>query len=218
MEQNVLNATDVTKIYLIYQDGKGYKRREIVKLRYMDNKSSYFVGQTLINFMKPKWRAKADIVVYTPDGIYTSTVIIRDVTYAISELMYKLDIPKNWKFKQLRSGSRKVVNLPVEISFTDGLKIKGETFDLAQGGFSLLSTQELDTIHKRFPAKCKIQFPKEEIINFPDGLLEAETLFVRLKPIEKSYELRNHNKLCFKFLKLSSDELMVLKNFLLKQI
>ena len=63
MQQNILRSSDVTKIYFTYTDGKGFNRKEEVTIKYMDKKSCYFVGATISNFSKPKWRAKAKIII-----------------------------------------------------------------------------------------------------------------------------------------------------------
>jgi len=216
MQQNILKASNVTKIFLKFVDGKKCNRKEAVKLRYMDSKSCYFAGQTIINFAKPKWRAKAEIIVYTPDGVYSAVVIMRETDFSLNNILYKVDIPKIWKFTQLRAGSRKKVSLPISIKFNDGLEIKNETFDLSIGGFSILSNQELTTIHTRFACTCRIQFPNDAIINFPEGILETDAMYVRQKPIKDNYELRDYKMLCFRFKKLSADDTMIIKNFLMK--
>lgn len=216
MQQNILKTSNVSKIYLVFIDGKNYRRKEEVKVRYMDNKSCYFVGPTVINFAKPKWRAKTDIIVYTPDGVYSANVIIRDTDFSLSNIFYKVDIPKTWKFTQLRAGSRKKVNLPIKIKFNDGLEIEGETHDLSIGGFSFISNQNLSTVHTRFNCNCQIQFPQDATINFPDGLLKTDAKYVRSKTIVDSYELEGYKYLCFKFVNLSPDYTMILKHFLLK--
>ena len=217
MQQNILKASNVTKIFLKFTDGKKYNRKEAVKLRYMDNRSCYFAGQAIINFSKPKWRAKTEIIVYTPDGVYSTIVTIKETSYSLNNILYKVDIPKSWKFTQLRAGTRKEIALPINVKFNDGLEISGETYDLSTGGFSIISNQELSTIHTRFACICKIQFPKDAIINFPDGILETEALYVRQKPIKEGFDLEEYKMLCFKFKNLSADDTMILKNFLIKQ-
>ena len=216
MQNNILKTSNITKVFLVYQDGKKNRKREPVKVRYLENKYCYFVGEPILNFSKPKWRAKADIVVYTPDGVYTANVIIRDVSFSLREMLYKLDLPKVWKYTQMRVGSRKVVNLPIKITFSDNETIETNTYDLSVGGFSVLDKHSLNTIQTRFECDCSITFPKDAIINFPDGILTTKTKFVRQKPITDDYELRDHSKLCFKFTNLTPDEQMILKHFLLK--
>ena len=216
MQQNILKTSNITKIYLNYVDGKNYKRKEPVSVRYMDDKSCYFVGSTILNFSKPKWRTKAEIVVYTPDGIYNAVVIIRDVDFSLNNLFYKVDIPKTWNFVQLRKGTRKLVNLPVKLKFNDGVEISGETYDLSVGGFSLISETNLNTLQTRFACNCKIQFPNDLVMNFPDGILEVDSMYVRQKNLADSYATENQKLLCFKFLNLSADYNMIIKNFLMK--
>jgi hypothetical protein len=46
-------------------------------------------------------------------------------------------LPKIWNFKQLRSGSRKLVELPVKIKFSDNVEISTVTYDIAIGGISI---------------------------------------------------------------------------------
>ena len=218
MEKNILKTSDVSKIYLKFTDGKNHQRKELVTVRYMDDKHYYFNGRVPTNFAKPKWRAKTDIIVYTPEGVYNANVIIREVNFTLSEILYKVDLPRSWKFTQLRAGSRKKVQLPLTLKFNDGLEIQAETVDLSVGGFSFISKQDLSVIHTRFASNCKIQFPKEGTINFPDGLLEIDTMYVRQKAITDDYELEGHKIYSFKFLNLSPDYKMILKNFLMKII
>ena len=216
MQENILRSSNVTKIFLVYQDGKKLKRRELVKVRYLESKYCYLAGEPILNFKKPGWRAKADIVVYTSDGVYSANVIIRDVNFSLREMLYKLDLPKTWKYTQLRSGSRKVISLPIKITFTDNTIVEIETYDLSIGGFSVLVNQELNTVQTRFPCGCQINFPKESIMNFPDGILDTAARYVRQKAITDDYDLRDHKKYCFKFTGLTPDQQMILKAFLLK--
>ena len=134
----------------------------------------------------------------------------------MNNIFYKVDIPKNWKYTQLRKGTRKFVELPLNLKFNDGVELSGETYDLSVGGFSFNSIHDLSTVQKRFACNCKIKFPNEGIINFPDGELEVDAIFVRQKPILDDYDLRDHRRISFKFLNLSPDYELILKNFLMK--
>ena len=49
MQQNILKTSDITKIFLSFNDGKNYRRKEAVTVRYMDNKHCYFAGDIPIN-------------------------------------------------------------------------------------------------------------------------------------------------------------------------
>ena len=216
MERNILNESDITKIYLAFVDGNGLNRKEPVKLRYIEKKNIFFVGQTLSNFKKPRWRTKASIIAYTPEGVYTASVIIRDTSFSMSEIMYNLDTPKTWEFKQLRAGSRKKINLPVKITFSDGLEIEAETLDLSIGGFSIVSNTRLSTIHRRFNHQCTIQFSKDDYIYFPNRTLNANIKFAREKVVRDEYELEGYSLYGFKFINLSPNVIMNLKGYLIK--
>jgi hypothetical protein len=88
MQKNILNSPDISKIYLKFNDGKKNPRNELVKIRYVDKKSVYFAGQSIINFSKPGWRAKCEIVIYTPDGIYITNVIIQETIFSFQDLFF----------------------------------------------------------------------------------------------------------------------------------
>lgn len=216
MQENILKTSNVTKIYLDFYDGKNRHIKEEVTVRYMDSKFCYLVGGIPINFNKPKWRAKANIIVYTTDGIYKTTVIIRDINFSLSDVVYRLDLPKKWDFKQLRAGSRKKVALPFKIKFNDDFEINANLHDLSVGGFSFVGNYNLSTVHTRFACNCKITFPKDSVINFPDGILDNDAIFVRKKPLITEFGLTGEEVYCFKFLNLSPDYVLILKNFLMK--
>ncbi len=216
MQQEILKSGLISKIVFIYVNGVGLKKREVVTLGYMDKKYCYFKSSNTLNFHKPKWRTKADIIAYTPEGVYETKVIIRDATYSQSEILFEVDIPKTWNFKQLRAGSRKKVELPLKIKFPDSVEIEGTTKEMSIGGFSILAKHNLTSVQKSFPSVCNIQFPKELLINFPDGQLETEVKYVRHKAITDEYDLDGYSVISFKFLKLTEDQKMVLKSYLMK--
>ena len=117
MQQDILKSGLVSKIVFTYIDGVGIKKKENVTLSYIDNKYCYFKANNTIDFHKPRWRAKAEISVYTTEGIYETKVIIRDTTFSQHEILFEVDIPKTWTYKQLRAGSRKNVELPITLPF-----------------------------------------------------------------------------------------------------
>ena len=216
MQKDILRHPNIKKIVLKYTDGKNIVRVEEVVLRFIDKKTCLFVGRILLNFAKPRWRARAVVSVYTPEGIYKSEVIIRGVEYSFSDITYELDIPKDWEFGQLRAGIRKLIKLPVNLKFNDGLEINSETVDLSIGGFSLVTSQQLSSLHTRFECNCKIVFSSELKTNFPNGVLESNAMFVRERFIkDDNDELKNLRVLCFKFKNLSPDKVLILKNFLM---
>ena len=218
MQQDILKNSNFNKIYFCYVDGKNIQRKITVTIKYMDTKSCYFVGEIPVNFTKPKWRTKAEIIVYTTNGKYSTTLIIRDTNFSLQEVVYKVDLPKAWSFSQLRAGTRKKLELPVKIKFNDGLEIEAKTFDVSVGGFSIITKENLSTIHTRFASNCKILFPNDSTLNFPDDILESDCIYVRMKNnINMEFSGSANDKLiCFKFLKLSSEKLLILKKFLMQ--
>ncbi|MCM1004092.1 MAG: PilZ domain-containing protein [Candidatus Gastranaerophilales bacterium] len=213
MQNNILRDSNITKIFLIYTQPNGLKKKVNVKLRYMGDKECYFAGAVTPNFMKPKRKSPVEIFVYTTDGVYKATVKILDTNLNLNEIMYQVEIPKTWNFTQLRQGSRKNVVLPGSLKFNDGFEISFETFDLSVGGFSFLTEEKISSIHQRFSAIGTIEFPAELLINYPDRKLIAEVKFVRNKEdIEGEF---GKTFFAMKFVQLTQDEQMILKNYLL---
>ena len=216
MQQRILKSGMVSKIVFLYTDGIGISKKEVVNFKYMDKKHCYLQCMNSLNFHKPKWRAKATILTYTPEGIYEATVIIRDAVYSQGEILFQVDVPKSWNFKQLRIGSRKPVELPVKIFFPDDIEIEAYTKDISIGGFAIIAKHNLTTVQKNLASTCSIQFPKDLLLNFPDGKLEASIKYVRSKLITDDYELANHSVISFKFLNLNIEQKTILKSYLVK--
>lgn len=213
MQNNILRDSNITKIYLFYTAPNGLKKKVNVKLRYMGDKECYFAGAVVPNFAKPKRKSPVEIFVYTTDGIYQAAVKMLDTTLNLNEIIYQVEIPKTWNFKQLRSGSRKNVALPASLKFNDGHEIKFETLDLSIGGFSFLAEEKISSIYQRFSAIGTIEFPSELIMNYPDRKLVTEVKFVRTKDeVEGEFGKTFY---ALKFVQLTPDEQMILKNYLL---
>lgn len=214
MQQNILRETNITKIYLIYTNSNGIKKKDAVKLSFMDSKECYFATNTSVNFVKPKKKTTAELNVYTTDGVYKTKVTILDTNLSLREVIYNVSIPKTWDFIQLRSSTRKLIKLPVKIKFNDGFEIQASTYDLSMGGVSFFSDQSFSSIYKKISGILTLHLPKTEIINFPDGELIVETKFVR----EKS-EIEDHfgeTLYIFKFVNIPKENELILKNFLMK--
>lgn len=216
MQHDILKSNLVTKIMFTYVDGIGLRKKEQVTLSYMDKKYCYFKSQNTINFHKPKWRTKANITVYTPEGVYETTLIIRDTSYSQHEILFEVDLPKTWSFKQLRAGTRKDVELPLYLRFSDGVEIEGNTREMSIGGFSFISNHTLTSVQKGFPAEVCIQLPKDLIINLPDGKLETQVKYVRHKALADNYEQSGFSAISFKFTNLTEEQKMVLKSYIMK--
>lgn len=214
MQQNILQSSNITKIYLIYVNPQGARKRESVTLRFMDKKECYFAGSYVASFIKPKKKTPAEIQVFTVDGVYKTQVNIFNSNVSLDNVIYEVSIPKSWDFIQLRKSTRKEVALPFDIKFNDGFELSGETFDLATGGISFWTKGHLSSIYQKVPCILTLKLPDNTIINFANGQLTTEAKYVREK---EDYNTHPGEKLyIFKFVKLSMDDEMVLKNFLIK--
>ncbi len=214
MQSNILRNSNVAKIYLFYIEKNGLKKKVSVKLRYMGAKDCYFAGEIIPNFVKQKRKSPVEIFVYTTDGIYKTSSKILDTTVNLNEIMYQVEIPKKWDFKQLRNGSRKPVTLPGSIKIDEEQIINFETFDLSVGDFSFVTETPISTMAQRFPVLTTIEFPSNLLINFPDRKLVKEAKFVRNAEVFEGEF--THHFYALKFLDLTPDEEMILKNYLLK--
>lgn len=212
MQHNILRDSNITKIYLIYQDN-GVKRKYQLKLKFMDSKECYFSSSVPVNFSKPKRKTAANIKVYTQDGIYETDVAILDSQLSLCEVIFEVSIPKNWKFTQLRQSSRKLVELPVSIKYNDGYVIENRTYDLSLGGISFLSDAQIPSIYKKLSGILTLELPKETIINFPDGKMTIEAKFCR--EATDIDEFGDKTLFVYKFIGLSVEDAEILKTFLL---
>ncbi len=213
MQHNILKDSNITKIFLIYVNN-GSRKKETVKLRFMDNKECYFVAPTPVKFEKPKKKIPAELNVYTSDGVYKTKVTLIDTNMSLREVLYEVSIPKSWDFIQLRASSRKLIELPVSIKFNDGYSINATTYDLSLGGISFFSKESISSIYKKISGILTLELPKDTLINFPDGKMTVETKFVREK-----FDIENHfgeQLVIFKFIGMLPDDEMILKNFMLK--
>ena len=212
MQHNILKDSNITKIFLIYVNN-GSRKKETVKLRFMDNKECYFVAPTPVKFEKPKKKIPAELNVYTSDGVYKTKVTLIDTNMSLREVLYEVSIPKSWDFIQLRASSRKLIELPVSIKFNDGYSINATTYDLSLGGISFFSKESISSIYKKISGILTLELPKDTLINFPDGKMTVETKFVREK-----FDIENHfgeQLVIFKFIVMIPDDEMILKNYML---
>ena len=213
MQHNILRDSNITKIYLIYIHN-GARKKETVTLRFMDNKECYFAAPTPVKFDKPKKKIPAELNVFTPDGVYKTKITLLDTNMSLQEILYEVSIPKTWDFIQLRASSRKLVELPVSIKFNDGFTINTTTYDLSLGGISYYTKDSLSSIYKKISGILTLELPKETLINFPDGRMTVETKFVREKSGDEEHF--GEQLVIFKFIGVTPDDEMILKNFLIK--
>ena len=195
----------------MYIDGGATKKIQ-VKLRFMDSKEGYFAAPTPRGFVKPKRKIPAELNVYTTDGVYKTKVTLLDSNMSLNEVMYEVSIPNKWDFVQLRSSSRKEVELPVKISFNDGFLIEAKTHDLSLGGISFISDKPFSSIYKKISGILTLELPKNTLINFPDGKMSVETKFV----LETPFGNFGETLYSFKFIGVKLEDEEILKNFLLR--
>lgn len=213
MQQNILNSPDVTKIIIIYTDGNHTRRKEQVDFLHMDKKTCYLAGSVPNNFTKLGWRTKADIIAYTQNGTYSSTVIIRETTKS-SNLHYKVDIPKAWEFAQRRNSTRKDVDLPVKIKLNDGVEIKTNICNLSNGGFSVIGDYKFTTVQTRFAGVCEIEFPDDDLTDLPNKKFIQDVIYVRQKACTEEYSLQDKTLFSFRFLNMTENNAKFIKKIL----
>ena len=211
MQHNILRDSNVTKIYLMYIDG-GARKKIQVKLRFMDSKEGYFAAPTPRGFVKPKRKIPAELNVYTTDGVYRTKVTLLDSNMSLNEVMYEVSIPNKWDFVQLRSSSRKEVELPLKITFNDGFTIETKTHDLSLGGISFVSKESFNSIYKKISGILTFALPNNVLINFPDGKMTTEAKYVRESEPNDFGEVLYS----FKFCSIKPEDEDVLKNYLLR--
>jgi len=212
MQQNILRDSNVTKIYLAYSD-KGLKKKLLVNLRFMDNKECYFAIPFKAGFEKPKRKTAAELMVYTTDGIYKSSVSIMDTNLSIQDMLFQVTIPTTWNFIQLRQSSRKVISVPVNIKYNDGYKISAKSYDLAVGGVSIYSEERFSSIYKSLPCIVELELPGGSYINIGGMKIVAEGKFIREK--EGTDEYYGKFLYVFRFTCKKNEEKEVLKNYLI---
>ena len=215
MQQNILRDSNVTKIFLTYVDN-GARKKVAVSLRFMDEKECFFGTPMPINFKKPKRKIAAELKVYTTDGIYKSNITLIDTNTSIREVLYEVSIPKTWNYIQMRTSSRKLVQLPITVKYNDGFEIQATSYDLSLGGvsFFLPENKDFSSIYKKINGILSLELPRETLINFPEEKMVTETKFVRE---EENIEDHFGEKLfVFKFINIPNDDFFVLKDFLIK--
>lgn len=214
MQENILRSSNVTKIYLTYVES-GIKQKFEVKFKYMDSKECYFTTPMGINFHKPKNRTPIELSVYTIDGIYKTSVVLRDTTTSIHEILFQLSIPIQWDFVQLRDSTRVEVALNFSIKFNDGFEIKGQTFDVATGGISYYSKAPISSIYKKVSGILTLEFPAKSFITLPGKKLVKEVKFVREKAGSENIYQDLGSLYVFRILSLTPEEAEEIKHFLI---
>ena len=214
MQQNVLKDNNVVKIILVYTVS-GIRKRQQVKLRFMDRKEAFFSAPNK-SFIKPKNKTNVEIACYTPDGVYRSNVTLNDTIQSMNEVLFSVSIPYMWRLSQMRASSRKKTELPVSIKFNDGFEISANTSDVSLGGVSFYTSQPVPSIYKQLTGVLSLKLPKETVINFPNGQMKCEARYQREKEADDFFGIEARMMYVFKFLTMTNDDIVVLKNYLLR--
>jgi len=213
MQFNILKDSGVVKITLTYMV-TGIRKKVQVRMRFMDKKECYFAMENR-GFVKPKNKTNVEIACYTPDGVYKSNVTLMDTVTSMNEILFSVSIPYIWKLSQMRMSSRKQVKLPVKIRFNDGFEITAHTHDVSLGGISFYSEQAIPSVYKQLTCALSMQLPRDTVINFANGQMVCEARYQREKEDEALGFLSTSILYVFKFLTMTNDDIVVLKNYLL---
>ena len=208
MQQNVLRNSGVTNIYLVSTETNNIFKYP-VKLRYMDDVSCYFAAKLPSNYSKPIDNTDVQIVVYTTDGLYKNSTVIKSSTASVQEVVFETGIPKVWEFEQMRKSSRFIVNFPIEIYFSDSSVLESQTYDISTGGVSLYLNNEILEQNKANKVNLVINIPSDVIMTTPNRKLNFEAEIIR--------ETKEENKIfyVFKFININPENQLALKNILM---
>ncbi len=213
MEKNILETIIISKIHIVCTVNN-IKKKYPVKFRYQDSKLSFFAGELPTNFVKPKKKIPAEIVVYTPNGVYKSDTVLMDCNMTFNEMLYTVKTCTRWDFIQLRRSTRKMTELPLTLKFNDGFEIKTTSYDLSLGGISFFSSTKISSIYTKISGILTIEMPKEVSYEYPDGKIVVEAKYVRaLEEINGHF---GETLYMWKFMNLPAELEENLKYFLIK--
>lgn len=212
MQTNILKSSDVTSIYLIYTEN--YVRKKYsARVRFLDTKECYLSTEIPANFTKPKKKQDAEVVAYTEDGVYKAQVKIMDTTYSGQELMYITELPAQWKYTQLRQSTRKKVSAPFKMTFNDGYSLEAEIYDISLGGISFYLDSDISDLYKKLNGIIKIELPSNSYANINTTIIKTEVRFLRMHTNKNN---PNDSRFVYKFLGLTDNNYMDLKNYLIR--
>jgi hypothetical protein len=199
---NVLKEVSISKIEMIYDDDGGKKHRE-VSLGYYDEEICYFSLNTDLNFLLPKLKSEAEILVYSPDGIFKSVVKFLRINKSVGKVLFEVTAPAKWDFIQRRKNLRKQIPLPVSIKYEDGFEITTRVNDISAGGLTVYKTGAFSGIYQKLEADISIEFPEGVILHMNDNIVHTKARCVRVEE-----NLPGHfgeNLVAYEFIHLNSD-------------
>lgn len=211
MTLDVFTLSNIERICIKYNDGKGQPVKVNVVLNHIDDKHCFLSTNLLTNFSKPRWWAPVEVFVYTSSGVYQGKAKIRAVNILLKKINYKIDIPKTWEYSQFRKSNRKKCQFPAKITFTDDTIIEASIKEINLAGFAIQTNQIFTTIQKKFPSTCEIRMKiDEENIE----TLTQSIMYVREKDMKDEEYYETIHLACFKFLNISDKNLAILKKYI----
>ena len=212
----IMAGKDIIKIFVEYTGCDKEKKIKRVKSKYFTSETSYFVLDVLKEkFIKPKPRTKLKIIIYTPDGVYSAMVKILDADVLSRQPIFEVETPKEWKFQQLRFGTRKDIELPVKITFGDDSVLECYTKNISVSGFSLYSQKALLENQKKIPANCEIELLGDALEDGLNNIFNARLKFVRQTLVKDDYFYDGYYLIAFKFFNPPKKQFEKLKKYLL---
>ena len=201
-------------IYITYVNKNSIRKRYSAKLMFTEKGKYYFRTEFTPDFVPPKKNIEVEIHVYTPNGIYTTVSKLKNFDKNYDGIMYEIQSSEDWRLIQMRKSSRKKVKLPVTIKLSSEEKMEIVTEDLALGGISFFSKQNISSLDKKLPGILTLTLPENTIPNFETGTLNVGTKFVReIANVEGHFGEILYS---FKFMNLSKIDENILKEFLIK--
>ena len=210
MKYNILTETDILKIFLCYTSD-GIRKKIAVNINFTDDEECYLLSPILPNFKKPQQNIMAEIMVCMPNGVFKAQTSLIDVTVNINSIIYKLVLPKNWNFVQLRESTRVKTNFPFVIKYEDGFKINDFTYDVSLGGISFLTNKSINSIYKKLKALISIKVPLDTSNDPSIKNIECTCSFVR----EKENFAENKVLLVYKLENLTETQITTIKGYLI---
>lgn len=212
MSNNIFYRLNVIKVVLFYTNATSMKKRVIVSPKDADGKHLFFLGDAQFGVIKPKKNSSTDVYMYTPTGIYKSTVNLVDTISDLYGTLYKLEAPKTWNCLQFRTSPRKNAELVGILKLNDESEIEVEVCNLSETGFAFWTDEPISALNQRFPCIAALEFPGNQ--DQTDKVLLTEASFVRT---QEGSDVRFDQQLYgLKFAQLAPDEQINLRNYLAK--
>lgn len=212
MRNNILRNSDVVSVYLFYEE-KDCKTKLKAAIRFLDTKECYLATEMPMQFVKPKRKQPAEVIAYTEDGVYRSSVKIVDCNVTGHELLFTTELPSQWNYTQLRRSSRKQISADFTIAFNDGYQIKATTYDISLDGISFYADEPIKDLYTKITGILTMNLPSNSYVDVGGLNIKTEAKFLRMS---KNKEKLEDKRYVFKMIGLSEESSRQLKNYLLR--